>query len=179
MSRPRRQYQSPDQLPLLVLPHTPDDVPDETAPPYTTAVYRVALVRESSMQTPVQIHTSRDIAAIVRERLGDADREHFVALLLDRKNKLIGINTVSIGSLTAAIVHPREVFKPAILGNAAAIVCAHNHPSGDPQPSAEDRTLTSRLVQGGKLLGIEVLDHVIIGDGRIQYFSFADAGCLG
>ena len=99
-------------------------------------------------------------------------------MLLDRKNTGIGINTVAVGSLTAAVVHPREVFKPALLANAAAILCAHNHPSGDPQPSAEDRALTTRLVEAGKLLGIQMLDHVIVGDGTETYYSFADAGTL-
>jgi len=98
--------------------------------------------------------------------------------MLDQKNKIIGINTVSVESLTASVVHSREVFKPAILSNAAAIILAHNHPSGQPQPSQEDRILTVRLVAAGKLLGISVLDHVIIGDGTSAYFSFADEGLL-
>src|SRR6266851_3844710 len=82
--------------------------------------------------------------------------------MLDQKNKIIGINTVSMGSLTASVVHPREVMKPAILSNAAALLCCHNHPSGSPQPSQEDRVLTKRLVDAGKLLGIAVLDHLIL-----------------
>src|SRR5262249_19479050 len=98
--------------------------------------------------------------------------------LLNQKNRVVGVNTVSIGSLTASVVHPREVFKPAILSNAAAIILAHNHPSGQPQPSQEDRVLTVRLVAAGKLLGISVLDHVVIGDGTSAYFSFADEGLL-
>jgi DNA repair protein RadC len=76
------------------------------------------------------------------------------------------------------VVHPREVFKVAILSNAAAILCGHNHPSGDPQPSQEDQRLTRRLVQAGQVLGIDVLDHVIIGDGTADYYSFADQGIL-
>src|SRR5262249_29648751 len=88
--------------------------------------------------------------------------------------KVIGINTVSIGSLTASVVHPRECSKPAILSNAAALICCHNHPSGVPQPSQEDRALTKRLVDAGKILGINVLDHIIVGDGSATYFSFAD-----
>jgi DNA repair protein RadC len=101
-----------------------------------------------------------------------------VVLLLSPKNNVIGVNTVSVGSLTASVVHPRECFKPAILSNAAAIILAHNHPSGQPRPSQEDRVLTVRLVAAGKLLGISVLDHVIIGDGTSAYFSFADEGLL-
>ena len=109
--------------------------------------------------------------------LDGVDREHFVLLMLDQKNHVIGIHTVSMGSLTASIVHPREVYKAAILANAAAIVCGHNHPSGDTVPSQEDRAMTQRLVNAGTLLGINVVDHIIIGrEGR--YFSFADEGLL-
>jgi DNA repair protein RadC len=107
----------------------------------------------------------------------DVDREHFVVLMLDQKNKVVGIHTVSVGSLTASIVHPREMYKVAILSNAASLICGHNHPSGDCQPSREDRALTTRLVEAGKLLGIAVLDHIIIG-GEGRYFSFADEGLL-
>ena len=99
-------------------------------------------------------------------------------MMLDRQNQLIGINTVSIGSLSTSIVHPREVWKPAILSNATAVIFGHNHPSGEPTPSTEDKELTKLLVGGGKLLGISVLDHIIIGDGTDQYFSFADEGML-
>jgi len=101
-----------------------------------------------------------------------------VVILVDRKNRLIGILTVSVGSLTATVVHPREVFKVAILINAAAILCCHNHPSGDPQPNRENRTLTRCLVKAGQILGIDVLDHVIIGDASTDYYSFADQGML-
>ena len=97
-------------------------------------IYRVTLVREGKIQDhPGKITSSLMGSEIANRYLEGTDREHFIVLLLDRKNQLIGINTVSIGSLTAAVVHPREVFKPAILSNAAAIICAHNHPSGDPQ----------------------------------------------
>jgi DNA repair protein RadC len=173
----RRGRSSGSQLPLFGSEGPERDPPD--AVPYDVAIYRVALVRESSVQLPAtELRDSRAVAAFVCERLEGADREHFIVILLNRKNGVIGINTVSMGSLTASVVHPREVFKPAILANAAAMICAHNHPSGDPFPSNEDRTLTARLVQGGKLLGIDVLDHVIVGDGTERYFSFADAGCL-
>jgi DNA repair protein RadC len=125
-----------------------------------------------------QIRSSRDAAVVFREYLGAADRECFMVGMLDQKNKVIGINTVSMGSLTASVVHPREVMKPAILSNAAALLCCHNHPSGSPQPSREDRALTTRLVDVGKLLGINVLDHIILGDGNETYYSFADEGVL-
>jgi DNA repair protein RadC len=89
---------------------------------------------------------------------------------------VIGFNLVAIGTLTSALVHPREVFKAAILANAAAIILVHNHPSGDPEPSAEDRALTSRLKEAGEILGIRILDHVVIGDGRFR--SLASEGII-
>lgn len=142
-------------------------------------VYKVSLVRESRLHCyQQQIRSSADASVLLHMHLADVDREHFVVLLLDQKNKVIGINTVSVGSLTASVVHPREVFKPAILSNTANILIAHNHPSSDCQPSNEDRSLTKRLVECGKLLGINILDHIIIGDGTSAYFSFADEGLL-
>jgi DNA repair protein RadC len=142
-------------------------------------VYRVCLVREGRVPCyNQQIRSAVDASTLLHTYLADVDREHFIVLMLNQKNKIIGINTMSIGSLTASVVHPREVFKPAILSNAAALILAHNHPSGQPQPSTEDRALTQRLVEAGRLLGISVLDHVIIGDGTSSYFSFADEGLL-
>ncbi len=115
-------------------------------------IYRVALVQEGKVKGyRKRIANSSTASNILRSYLADADREHFVVLLLDRKHQLIGINTVSIGSLTASVVNPREVWKPAILSNAAAIICGHNHLSGDPEPSNEDREITKRLVESGKM----------------------------
>jgi DNA repair protein RadC len=146
---------------------------------YRVPVYRVALVRETSLPAPApRLRSAAHAAEFLRQYLGAVDREHFVVILLDRKNAPIGINTVSIGSLTASVVHMRKVFKPAILANAAAILCGHNHPSGDPAPSLEDRAVTQRLVDAGKLLGIAVLDHIVLGDGTTAHFSFADQGLL-
>jgi DNA repair protein RadC len=105
------------------------------------------------------------------------DREHFVVIPLNPKNRVIGVNEFSVGSLTASIVQPREVFKDAILSDAALIICGHNHSSTDCQPSKEDRAITTRRVEAGRLLGISVLDHVIIG-GEGRYFSFADENML-
>ena len=158
-----------EQLPLLQ---------EGKAPQKYVPVYRVTLVREGQMPSYEQrIRCSADACRLLAAYLEGVDREHFVVFLLDQKNQVIGINTVSVGSLTASIVHPREVFKAAILGNAATIICGHNHPSGDTVPSQEDRRITSRLVSAGKLLGINVVDHIIIGrEGR--YFSFADEGLL-
>ena len=143
----------------------------------TIPVYRVTLVREGGLRTDdIKLSSSAMASKILRTYLADVDREHFVVLLLNHKQQVIGIHTVSIGSLTASIVHPREVFKVAILSNAAALVCGHNHPSGHPKPSTEDKAITHQLVEAGKLLGISVIDHIIIGE--TQYFSFADEGLI-
>ena len=103
-------------------------------------------------------------------------KEHFLALHLDNKNRILCLDKVSSGSLNASIVHPREVFKTALLSSAAAILFIHNHPSGNPEPSKEDLELTTRLKQAGDLLGLRVLDHIIIGEDR--YVSLADQGLI-
>jgi len=145
---------------------------------YKLPVYRVALVREGDMfYQENKIRNSGMVSDFLHAYLADVDREHFIVLFVDVKNHIIGVHTVSMGSLMASVVHPREVFKAAILAQAASIVCGHNHPSADVQTSREDRALTTRLVHAGKLLGITVLDHVIIG-GNGKYFSFADEGLL-
>ncbi len=109
-------------------------------------------------------------------RFRDRLKEYFLILLLDGKNRIIREEQVSEGSLNQSIVHPREVFKPAVRESAAAVILVHNHPSGDPTPSREDREITRRLKEGGDLLGIRVLDHIIIGDG--SYLSFVEQGLL-
>jgi DNA repair protein RadC len=148
--------------------------------PYSIPVYKIALVRESALKMPhrPRVISSVDVAEIVRTYLVGTDREHFLVLTLDTKNHLIGLNTVSIGSLSSSLAHPREVMKLAILQNAAAIIVAHNHPSSDVTASQEDRNLTERLKQVGDLLGIRLLDHVIVGDGTERFCSFADDGLL-
>ena len=103
-------------------------------------------------------------------------KEHFLALHLDNKNRILCLDKVSSGSLNASIVHPREVFKTALLSSAAAILFVHNHPSGNPEPCKEDLELTTRLKQAGNLLGLRVLDHIIIGEDR--YVSLPDQGLV-
>jgi DNA repair protein RadC len=105
-------------------------------------------------------------------------RETFVVILLDGRHRPLGVELVSEGTLTSSLVHPREVFAPAIEGRAAAIVLAHNHPSGDPEPSQEDHEVTRRLVRAGQLLGIQVLDHVILGLGAWTSLRESSAGDL-
>jgi DNA repair protein RadC len=132
--------------------------------------------QEAPLEPGAQFTSSRELDAHYRPRLRDRKRELFLALLLDGKNRIIREERISEGSLTASIVHPREVFAPAIRESAAAVAFVHNHPSGDPAPSRQDLDVTRRLVQTGEVIGIRVLDHVIIG---VQgYFSFADAGLL-
>ncbi|MHA6485153.1 RadC family protein [Paenibacillus sp. strain BS8-2] len=116
----------------------------------------------------VTIRKPKDAADYVMEELRYLDKEHFVCLFLNTKNGIIARETLSVGTLNASLVHPREVFRAAIKRNSASVICAHNHPSGDPTPSPEDITLTDRLVEAGKLVGIEVLDHIIIGDGKFM-----------
>ena len=115
-------------------------------------------------------------AAALAALLQDEPGEVFAILCLSTKHRVIAYHEVSRGTLDATLVHPREVFKAALLANAAGIVVTHNHPSGDPAPSPDDIALTRRLVDAGKLIGVDVLDHIVIGDGR--YVSFRELGWL-
>lgn len=144
----------------------------------TVTRYRIALVRETETTVPPRANLSspRGVFRFLQEILGDSDREQFIALSLDSRNGLLGYNVASVGSVNASIVHPREVYKSAILLNAAALVVGHNHPSGDPAPSREDREVTRVLSEAGRLLDIALHDHVILGADT--YFSFRDAGLL-
>jgi DNA repair protein RadC len=110
---------------------------------------------------PKAIRGPDDVVAVVGKKLQREQREHFIVLLLNARHEVLAKETVSVGSLNASIVHPREVFKPAVLASAASVILVHNHPSGDPEPSEEDISITKRLVNAGELLGIGVLDHVI------------------
>jgi len=125
---------------------------------------RVAMT--SNGRRPV-IDSLETAAAVVRPHLSDKAKEHVVALLLDSRHQLIRMSPIAVGSLSATLVHPRELFKEAIAASAAAVIVAHNHPSGDGTPSEEDLRLTARLVDAGVLLGIEVLDHLILGDRQV------------
>lgn len=120
----------------------------------------------------VRITSPMVIANLVMDEMRYLDKEHFNVALLDTKNQVLSIENISIGTLNASIVHPRDVFSIAIKKNANAIILLHNHPSGDPQPSNEDINITHRLSDVGNLVGIKVLDHIIIGDNR--YVSFKE-----
>ncbi len=110
------------------------------------------------------IRSPEDASNLVMEEMRHFDREHFRVFLLNTKNQVISCETISIGNLNSSLVHPRELFKIAIKKSAASLILIHNHPSGDPTPSHEDIQITKRIIEAGKLLGIEVLDHIIIGD---------------
>ncbi len=121
----------------------------------------------------VKFSSSSQVFEVISD-LKSMDVETFLCLHLDCKNTIKALQVVSIGSLSSSLVHPREVFRSAIVNGAAAVILAHNHPSGDPAPSKEDVDITRRLCEVGRLVGIRCLDHIIIGSGR--YFSFADEG---
>ena len=131
-----------------------------------------------SFRAGVPLRGAEDVARFARSiyETMDADKEHFVLLTLNNKNRLTGFKVISTGSLTASLVHPREVFTAALDLRAAAIIFVHNHPSGDPAPSPEDIDITKRLKECADLLGIRCLDHVVLGDER--FFSFSDKRML-
>lgn len=134
---------------------------------YHVPIYRVALVREGEIPLDEEPVTSPYMVAdIASKMLGDADREHCLVFMVDSKNRVIGVNTVSVGTLNSSLVHPRELFKPAILANACGIIFVHNHPSGDCQPSEMDTEMFLRLRHAGEILGIDLLDAIVIGQGK-------------
>lgn len=134
---------------------------------------RVAVLSTSER---VVVRSPDDVAALLLPRFRFETREHFVAVLLSTKNHVLKTPIISIGSLNASIVHPRELFREAINASAASVILAHNHPSGDPTPSPEDISLTRKLTEAGQLLDIPVLDHIVLGDGK--YVSFKEKGIL-
>ncbi len=146
--------------------------------PYTIPGFRISLVREPGVKLAERpsIQSPSEAAPILREYIGELDREVFVVAMLTTRHRLLGLHTVSVGCLTASLVHPRDTFKAAVRESAAAVIFVHNHPSGDIRPSQEDILLTKRLVQAGELLGIRVLDHVIVGNDG--HFSFRDNGLI-
>jgi DNA repair protein RadC len=142
------------------------------------SVYRVSLVKDHSItyKNSPPVYTPEDVYKVVQQYLQDTDREHFVVVFLDAHSAVIGISTVSVGTLTESLVHCREVFKGAILANAASIIVAHNHPSGTAMASEADISVTQKLKEAGRILGIPVEDHVIIGGE--SFSSFRQEGLL-
>jgi len=127
-------------------------------------------------RAPKPVRGPDDVVALIGKKLRGETREHFLVLLLNARHECTAVETVSIGSLNASIVHPREVFRPAVLAASASIIVAHNHPSGDPEPSEEDLSITRRLVQVVELLGIALLDHVVIASRGVV--SLRERGAL-
>lgn len=141
------------------------------------SIVSIKMVREASVLYDIRkIGSPKDAVELGEKFLGDADREQLIVCCLDTKNQPTAINIVSIGSLNSSIVHPREVFKPAILSNSASIMLFHNHPSGDPAPSREDISITERIKESGRILGIELIDHIIIGND--SYCSLKEKGII-
>jgi DNA repair protein RadC len=146
---------------------------------YRLQTFRVHFVAEpGEFPTGSPCRSSEDVERVARAIYAtlDADKEHFVLLVMNNKNRINGFKVISTGSLTASLVHPREVWRAALHLCAAAVVFVHNHPSGDPAPSPEDQDITRRLKETGEMLGIRVLDHVVLGQER--FFSFSDRGLL-
>ena len=140
-------------------------------------IVSIKMVKESSfLYQTRQILSPNGAYEMIKEQLEGVDREQFIIACLNTKNEPTNITLVSVGSLNKAIVHPREVFKTAILSNAASIMAFHNHPSGETTPSQQDIQLTKRLYEAGELLGIKLLDHLIIGDG--SFTSLKEKGYL-
>jgi DNA repair protein RadC len=125
---------------------------------------RVCLVRENTGDEIIKINNESDAYELVKDELVNSDREILLSVMLTVKNDLIGVETVSIGSITASTTTPRDVFKSAILANAVAIIVCHNHPSGELVPSKNDIEITKQLIAAGELLGIKVLDHLIVSN---------------
>lgn len=140
-------------------------------------IVSIKMVKESSfLYENRRVNSSVDAIELFKRFLNESDREQFLVCCMDIKNQPTSINIVSIGTLNSSLVHPREVFKVAILANSASIIVAHNHPSGDPTPSKEDINITIRLKEAGKIIGIDILDHLIIGENK--HISFKEKGIL-
>lgn len=137
-------------------------------------IVSLKMVKEASvLYENRKVASPNDAVDLIKDFLQESDREKCILICLDTKNQPTFLTTISIGSLNSSIIHPREVFKLAIMSNSASIIMAHNHPSGDPNPSKEDMGITKRLVEAGEILGIKIIDHIIVGDGD-RYYSFKE-----
>ena len=146
------------------------------------SIYRVSLVKDATVSFgQVIINNAQKAQVVIQELIqtrGQPDREQFVVALLNAKNEMIGLNIVSIGGLSAASVSPREVLKPAILANSAAMILCHNHPSNNLEPSVDDLNITKKIIQAAAIIGIQVHEHLIINMDDDRYYSFADQGFI-
>ncbi len=149
----------------------------DSIPAKRISIVSIKMVREASVLYDIRkIGSPKDCVELGKKFLEDADREQLIVCCLDTKNQPTAINVVSVGNLNNSLVHPREVFKPAILSNSASIILFHNHPTGDPTPSNEDKLITERLRESGEILGIKLIDHIIIGDN--SYYSLKEKGII-
>ena len=139
---------------------------------YQKLKVKVQLVREAQNIPEIKINAPDDIYSMLNNEVQDWDRERFLSIMLNSRNQIIGIEEVSVGSLNSAVVHPREIFKSAILANAVSIILVHNHPSGHATPSDEDTKITKQIRQAAEILNISLLDHIIIG--KNGYISILD-----
>jgi len=146
------------------------------------SVYRVCLVKDATVSFgKACISSSQKAHAVIQKLIltrSQPDRESFVVAMLNAKNDLIGLNVVSIGILSSTLVHPREVLKPAILANAAAIILCHNHPSNFLSPSEDDLNITRKIIRAADIIGIQVHEHLIINTENDEFYSFADQGII-
>jgi DNA repair protein RadC len=147
---------------------------------YRLKVASWTVVREEGQPSPLRLSSPEEVAELAKDlvRKSDDGKEHFWAVLLDSQNGYVMHTEVSMGSLSASIVHPREVLGPAIREGVAHLVLVHNHPSGDPTPSKEDVNLTRQLVEGARILGLRLHDHIVIGNGTLKWVSLAARGLL-
>ncbi|OME60885.1 DNA repair protein RadC [Paenibacillus odorifer] len=151
---------------------------DKEPPAKRIQVLSLRMVREqtSILYPQRKINSPTDAADLFRQFIGDCDRESFCILTLDTKNQPTALHQVSCGTLNSSLVHPRETYKLAILSNAASIIACHNHPSGDPAPSPQDIELTERLRDAGSLMGIDLLDHIVLG--HQNHISMKERGLM-
>ena len=140
------------------------------------SAFELARRKDDHDYAKISVKSHQDVVKLVREKLKDKKKEHFLILCLDTKNNLKKISTVSTGTLDTNLVHPREVFKEAFQSLASSIILVHNHPSGNPEPSEADMEITKRILETGKIVGIDVLDHIIIADNKS--FSFKEKGLV-
>ena len=146
------------------------------------SVYRVSLVKDESISFDnAHLSNSQQAHALIQNLIltkGQPDREQFVVALLNTKNEIIGLNIVSVGSLSSAMVFPREILKAAIIANSAAMILCHNHPSNNLEPSSDDIAITRKIIRASEIIGIQVHEHLIINMENDCYFSFADQGII-
>lgn len=142
---------------------------------YSFSGLGIKVVRERPLRGENSVNTPADAYKLLAKAFEGEDREYFCSLLLDARNQVMGIDLISIGTLNASLVHPRETYRLPVILSAASIICAHNHPSGDTSPSRDDLDLTDRLRKAGQILGIELLDSVILGRNG-EFLSFKERG---